>query len=139
MNEDERSLLTAAITSGVRAPMDAIERLGNNRTFHIMAAAMSIAIERGFADGTTPAQIQNYVEDLLERFPKADGEIKASALEAVIRAGLGEPELIEPLTYDDLLGASYLLTFDLISQQELDDAGREEYFQTVIALADEES
>lgn len=139
VTEDERALLMAAITETARAPEDAMERLGHRRIFTIMSAAMFEAMERGLSQEMTQEQVRAYVEDLFERLPKLHGEIEPAALEAVIRGGLGEEELLEPLSYNDILVASYTLTYDLIAGLKLDDAAREKYFRAVIALADEES
>ena len=136
MNSDERTLLVSAITYGAKAPLDAIERLGNRRTFTIMAAAMGEALERGFAEGTTVEQVRNYVAELFERFPQAKEDIDPSAIEAVIRASLGEDHLIEPLNGEQLLSAAYLLTYAIMSHENLDTDQREAFFQAVIAEAD---
>ncbi|GLZ80672.1 hypothetical protein Afil01_54790 [Actinorhabdospora filicis] len=138
MNEDERTLLIATITEGTKAPLDQIERLGNRRTYILLSAAMFAAIEQSFAPETTPDQIRGYIEELYERFPKARGELKAEVVEAIIRGGLGEEELLKPLTYEDTLAAAHLVTFDLMTRANLDDAAKEEFIREVYDLANED-
>lgn len=137
MNEDERALLIATITEGTRAPLEQIERLGSRRTYILLSAAMFEAIERSFAPETSPEQVRVYVEELFERFPKARGELSAEVVAAIIRGGLGEEELLKPLTYEDTLAAAHLVTFDLMTRANLDDAAREEFIREVYELANE--
>ncbi|GLZ77534.1 hypothetical protein Afil01_23410 [Actinorhabdospora filicis] len=137
MNEDERTLLLTAITEDAKAPLDVIERLGDERTYELMSAAMAEAIDRSVTRGVAPGRVREYVEELLERFPAAREELSPAVLEAVIRGGLGEEGLLEPVTFDEVLAASRLLTYDLMARQDLDAAGREDFVRTVVELADE--
>lgn len=137
MTEDERTLLLTAITEDAKAPLDVIERLGDERTYVLMSAAMAEAIDRSITRGVAPGRVREYVDELFERFPGVADELTPETLEAVIRGGLGEEGLLEPVTFDEVLAASRLLTYDLMARQELDAAGREEFVRAVVELADE--
>lgn len=134
MNEDERTLLLAAITEDAKPPHDVIERLGDERVYELMSAAMAEAIDRSVTRGVAPGRVREYVAELLGRFPNAD--LSPDVLEAVIRGALGEEGLLAPVTFDEVLSASRLLTFDLMSRRELDAAGREEFARAAVELAD---
>lgn len=135
MNDDERALLTAATTDCASAPIDAIERLGHRRTFILMSAAMSDAVEQIFPDHTTPEQVRAYAAELFARYPAA--ETTPAAIETLIRSSLSETRLPEDLSYDDLLGTAFLLTYDLVRHLGFDEANREEFFTRAVAMADE--
>ena len=135
-SSDDRILLKSAVTHGAQAPVDAIERLGDERTYALMVTATSLAISRKFTRDASLDEISAYAKGLPERFPGGAGEIKPAHAEAVIRALRGEVELLEPLSHDEILGMLFLITYAIMSHERLQGPSLDAYIDQVIATAD---
>lgn len=133
MNSDERALLKFAISQDEDSPDAAIERLGNTRALTLLITAASNAIRRRFQPGNDSA-IRSFVDHLPERFQNE--ALNVGHAETLILATLVDPDLIDPLSYDDLLAACFLVTYAIMSHENLDYEGREQYFAAVVKEAD---
>lgn len=134
---DERALLRSAVTHGADAPIEAIERLGDERTYALMVAATSLAIDRKFTDESPAAEIKAYTQTLPARFPGGGDDIRPTDAEAVIMALRGSPEGLESLSHDQILGMMFLLTYAIMSHENLQDQGTEAYIDEVISTANQ--
>ena len=133
---DERTLLRSAVTHGADAPVKAIERIGSERTYALMVAATSLAVDRKFTDQTSDAEIKAYTLTLPARFPGGGDDIRPGDAAAVIMALRGSPEGLEPLSHDQILGMMFLLTYAIMSHENLPDQDIESYIDDVISTAD---
>ena len=135
-NVDAAEFLTAIIKHGAPEPTGAVERLGDDKVFALIAAASMIAIGRKFDDSTPPARIQEYVADLKSRFAENADDIKPVVAEAVIRATLGEAQLLEGVDQNDIVSMMFLLTYAIMSHEQLDEAAETAFVDEVIAMSE---
>jgi hypothetical protein len=101
----------------------------------LVAAGFFEAVDRRFGKGTTPADVIEFVGDVRSRFDGADDEIDPGAAERLILRVLGQGSV------GDLDGATIrrlqrLLLPVLVADEQLDDAGLDEFLTSARKLAD---
>lgn len=132
---DAAEFLSAIITHGAPEPTGAVERLGDNKVFALIAAASMVAVGRKFDETSSSTEIQSYATNLKVRFVDHASEVKPIIVEAVIRASLGEAQLLEGLDQNDIVSTMFLLTYAIMSHEHLDKVTETAYIDDVIAMA----
>ena len=133
---DEETLIKASITYGADAPSEVVDRIGEARTYAIMASAMSLAVDNAFPKDVASETIQQFAASLKTRFPDGAGEIKPMVVEAMIRAIRGEGQLLEGIDHKDVLNMLFLITYAIMSHENLHGDQLDAYVGAVIKLAD---
>lgn len=136
IDNDAAEFLTAMITHGAEEPTGLVQRLGDDRVFALIAAASMVAVTRKFSSSTPVSEMQIYVADLKQRFRDNTSEIKPAMVEAVIRSAFGEEQLLEGLNRDDIISTMFMLTYAIMSYENLQDEELDQYVNEVIQLAD---
>ncbi len=101
----------------------------------LVAAGFFEAVDRRFGKGTTPADVIQFVGDVRSRFDGADDGIDPRVAERLILRVLGQGSV------GDLDGATIrrlqrLLLPVLVADEQLDDAGLDEFLTSARKLAD---
>ena len=84
----------------------------------LVAAAFAIAMERRFADETSHEAVKSFVAEAQQNFDQAAGSVKPLMAEALVRAALGEPELMEEIPREDAVQPQILLTYKVLVEEE---------------------
>jgi hypothetical protein len=101
----------------------------------VLVSALSIAVHNRFPKGTPREDISAYAASLKSRYPDAEQDVKPIVVEALIRTMLGEPNLLEGISNNDLVPLEFVVVHDIMSQQDLSGARMDEYVDQVIATA----
>ncbi|GLZ77536.1 hypothetical protein Afil01_23430 [Actinorhabdospora filicis] len=139
MNDDEH-LLHQTITRSEEISDDVIERLGDERVTSLISAALTEAARRKFPTAS-PEDIKAFTEDLPHRFPDAEDAIDPADAELLLVAALtGDPEAsaeVEEMDPDEVLSLCFLITYAIMSRENLTPDEEKSYIAEVIAEADE--
>ncbi|MFD0558109.1 hypothetical protein FB566_3402 [Stackebrandtia endophytica] len=133
--DDAKTLIMMTITKDSDSPEEIADRLGDERVFPLMSAAMAVAATRRFPEGSDLAEINTFVSDLSERFPDGGDVLKPTVAEAVIRTARGEDGRLEGLSINDVVPLLFLLTYAIMSEQNLSPAETETYVQEVLTMS----
>lgn len=115
-----RALLTEDLGTYRRlhAGLDA----GQRRAFAVvLTAAFNEAAVRRFGDDHAPAGIIEFVADARARYPRTGEAVPAEDAEAVIRAALGEDDLVERLDGHAYGAAQTAMLFALTRDEDVED------------------
>lgn len=138
MNDDE-NLLHQTITRSEEISDDVIDRLGDDRVTALISAALTEAARRKFPTAS-PEDVKAFTEDLPHRFPDAEDAIDPEDAEILIHAALtGDPEAaaeVEEMDPDEVLSLCFLVTYAIMSRENLTEADEKRYIADVIAEAD---
>ncbi|HZE38968.1 MAG TPA: hypothetical protein VE172_09175 [Stackebrandtia sp.] len=134
-HDDDVKLIKQSITYGADAPTDVIERIGVERTYALISSALTLAVQRKFSPTATVDEIGQYAKGLPARFPEGQGEIVPSKAEAVIRAARGELAALQPLSHSDILGMMFLVTYAIMSHENLRGDLLDAYVDDVLSMA----
>lgn len=136
MNRDDAAeVVESIIAKEVLLPEAAYKRLGTRKAFTIVGTAMEEAVHRKFPPDTDLTEITSYARQLRKRFPDAHDELRPLNVEGAIRGALGEEELLEGLSGDDLHTISILATYAMISDLKLTQEQKNQFVQEVIDRA----
>lgn len=135
-HSDDLDLLRSVVTKGAEVPESSIERLGRQRVFTLLLAGTAVAVERRFGSRADTRGIAELIEDLKERFSAKAHDIDPLITEAVVRAGLGEPELLTEITNDDMTSMMVLVTYAIINQDHSTPAQLEDFCAEALRFAD---
>jgi len=103
----------------------------------LIAAAFFEAVDRRFAKpGTTTGDIIRYVGDVRARSARVSDALDPQAAERVIRHALGEGS-IRDLDDDTVIGAQIVILSALIADEQLDDAGLDQFMAEARKLANQ--
>ncbi|HZE37829.1 MAG TPA: hypothetical protein VE172_03375 [Stackebrandtia sp.] len=132
---DEAVFVESAITPGMEVRQDIAERLGDRRAYTLMGAALIIAVKRKFPEGTGSAEIQAYVTEMKARFPEGADNFKPMVIEAIVRGLRGETHLLPDVDPNYLADMSFMLTYAIMSHENLKGDDLEAFVNKVIAMA----
>lgn len=103
----------------------------------LIAAAFFEAVDRRFArPGTTARDIVEYVADVRGRSARVGEALDPRAAERLIRHALGDGSIAD-LDDETVIGVQILILSALISDEQLDDAGLDQFMAEVRKLADQ--
>lgn len=131
------NLVQAVVTKDAEIPSQAIEQLGQARVLALLTAGTMVAVERKFQSDGDARLIPLFVKELKTRFADRAKDIKPMAAEAVIRAALGEPELLDELDTNDMTSMMILVTYAIVSESQPGPIQVDAFCHEVIELADE--
>ncbi|GAB3808864.1 hypothetical protein [Micromonospora zhanjiangensis] len=83
-----------------------------------IGAAFAIAVHRRFGSEASAADVARFVAEVRSQVPNGD-ELPALEMEGLIRAVLGEPELVDNISADLALGAQTFLLGALLQDENL--------------------
>lgn len=102
----------------------------------LAAAGFFEAVDRRFAKDGTVGNVIDFVGDVRSRSERLGDEIDPSIAERLIRHALGDGSIAD--IDDETLGSTQMLLLAaLIFDEQLDDAGLDEFMAEVRAVADE--
>lgn len=101
----------------------------------LVAAGFFEAVDRRFGKATTPAEVIHFVGDIRSRFDGADDEIDPRAAEQLILKVLGQGS-VENIDGPTIRRIQRLLLPLLVADEQLDDAGLDEFLASARKLAD---
>ncbi|GAB3799339.1 hypothetical protein [Micromonospora zhanjiangensis] len=105
-----------------------LDRLGWAGGSQVLSAAFYVAVTRRFSPDTDVRAITAYVADVRSRYQ--DGKsLPAMDLEAMIRAALGEADLIDNLAPEAAFSAQLALLSALLDDLNLDEPQLESFIQ----------
>lgn len=135
-DSDAATLIKSIISSDDDISNQAIDRLGGQRTQQLLVCALSVAVQRRFPEGTPSQAISDFATNIRSRYPQAAEQVKPAVVEALVRTVLGEPGLLDDISNDDLVPLEFLVVHDIMSAENLDGTGMDEYVNETVALAD---
>ncbi|WP_229706466.1 hypothetical protein [Micromonospora sonchi] len=92
----------------------------------VIGAAFTLAVNRHFAPGTTPTDVAAWVSSTRARY--ADGDsLPGLEMEGLIRAALGEPELVDNIPAETMLAAEVFVLGQLLQEKKLTPAELDEF------------
>lgn len=139
-NDDQRKLVESIVTDGLYTEDQTAEisdRLGPKRVTVTVGAAFTVALGRAYAQPPTKDQIASYAKQLTENYRDHRNMVKPMVLEALIRAQLGEVELFDDLSLEDIIPHQMLVAYDIVSTLNLDEAGLNGFVDEALELVDE--
>jgi len=75
--------------------------IGGRQALAATAAMFTIAVEREFGEGATPAEVSEFVSDACARYPKAH-RVNRTVAEALVRSALGEEGVLDGLDLTEI-------------------------------------
>ncbi|HZE38157.1 MAG TPA: hypothetical protein VE172_05025, partial [Stackebrandtia sp.] len=135
--DDDIQLIHRSITSGAEAPTDIIERVGIERTYALISAALTLAVQRKFHPTATVDDIAAFATDLPKRFD--DDDIDPKIAEAVIRGARGELAELHSLSNGEIVGMMFLVTNAIMSEENLEGEDLVEFINDVLETVDAET
>jgi hypothetical protein len=102
----------------------------------LIAAAFIEAVDRRFGEGSTDADVVEFVASARARFDESGDEIDPRAAERMIRAVYTDEE-IDDLDTDTVVGTEVILLAALVADEEFNDAALDEFLAKARKLADE--
>ncbi|GLZ77538.1 hypothetical protein Afil01_23450 [Actinorhabdospora filicis] len=135
---DAETLIRDSITHRAEPTPGLVDKLGAKAVYMLIAAAVVVAAERKFPEGTPIEELRAYAESLHERYPHGAEAIDTTLAEHVLRSLLEGEELLQPYDFGDVLQMMFILAYALMSPENLDEAAFHEYFSHVYELASAE-
>ena len=102
----------------------------------LIAAAFFEAVDRRFGKGYTGAEIVQFVADARARFDQTGQDLDAVAAERLVRSAL-EDESVQDLDDETVVQIQVVFLAALVTGEQLDDAGLDEFLAEARKLADE--
>ncbi|MEV4711840.1 hypothetical protein [Micromonospora sp. NPDC049374] len=135
--------LSDLIRALARADWDAAEALvaeigrgGWVGGLQVIGAAFTLAVHRHFPAEATPSDVAAWVSATRARYPDGD-TLPALEMEGLIRAALGEPELIDNISAETMLAAEVFVLGQLLLEKKLTSAELDEFVAEAEAVAAE--
>lgn len=132
---DATQLLESVVTKDAELPEEAFDRLGVTTSFVLVGTALELAARRRFGDAAGPRVISEYASQLRRRYPDSADSIKPMVAEAVLRAALGEDDMLDGIPVQEVFSVSVLATFALVQDLELDENQLAAFISEVIGAA----
>lgn len=134
---DAREVLEAIATRDHGVPEDALDRLGDNETMALITAAAAVAAEMKFEAGGDVRLITQFAREMERRYNAEDEVVESSVVAAVIRAALGEPELLDDVSGDEIFAVGMIVVYEIIAERFLGPLDLRAYYDEVLELAEE--
>ncbi|WBB90938.1 hypothetical protein [Verrucosispora sp. WMMC514] len=126
-----------------RTDWDAVDALvveigqdGLTNGLRVIGAAFALAVNRRFTPDATPTDVANWVAGLRAQYQGQD-PLPTLEMEGLIRAALGESELVDTIAPETALGAELLMLGQLILQENLSATELDEFVTEAEQLAAE--
>ncbi|MEU7924480.1 hypothetical protein [Micromonospora sp. NPDC049107] len=126
-----------------RADWDAVDALsveigrhGLGNGLKVIGAAFAVAVERRFGADATPSDVAAWVSGIRSRQQGGD-PLPVLEMEGLIRAVLGEPELVDSISPETALGAELFMLGQLLREADLSPAELDEFTLEAEQLAAE--
>src|ERR1039457_276768 len=103
----------------------------------LLSAAFCVAVERRFAKGTPAADVIEFVGDVRSRFDELANKIDPRTAERLILAVYTDEHVPDELDLETRFRTQLLLLGALIADENLDDAGLDEFLAHARKLADQ--
>jgi len=100
--------------------------IGGREALAAMAAMFTIAVERQFGDAADPAAVSRFVSDVRARYPNGY-QVDQVLAEALVRAALGEEELLEGLDMNSAGAVETFLATAIIDSKRYSNAELEDF------------
>jgi hypothetical protein len=133
---DAREVLEAIATRDQGVPAQALERLGDKETLLLISAAVGVASEMNFQPGGDPVVVTQFADMMQQRYADRYG-IKPRVVEALVRAALGEDELLADVAGEDVLSTGMLVVYEILSERHLGVVDLSDFYNEVLELAEE--
>ncbi|MET7821620.1 hypothetical protein [Micromonospora zamorensis] len=135
--------LSELIRALARADWDAVDALvveigqhGLANGLQIIGAAFAIAVDQRFGPDTTPTDVARWVADVRAQ-NKGGEDLPALEMEGLIRAALGEAELVDSINPETALGAELFMLGRFLLEANLAPAELDEFIAEAEQLAAE--
>ncbi|GAB3841133.1 hypothetical protein GCM10029963_11460 [Micromonospora andamanensis] len=115
---------------------DEIRRSGQAGTPYVIGAAFALAVNRYFAPDATPTDVAAWVSTVRARYQDGDTP-PALETEGLIRAALGEPELVDSMPAETVLDAEIFVLVHILLDRNLTDAELDEFLAEAEEVAAE--
>ncbi|MCZ7423250.1 hypothetical protein O7605_27465 [Verrucosispora sp. WMMA2121] len=133
--------MTDLIRALARADWDAadavvagIRQHGLPGGLRVIEAAFAIAVHRHLGADATPSDVAAFVSSARAQYQQGDTP-PALEIEGVIRAAVGEPELIENMAPDEVLGVEIFVLGQILLESDLTPAELDEFVAEAEQLA----
>ncbi|WBB49839.1 hypothetical protein O3597_04995 [Verrucosispora sp. WMMA2044] len=141
MNEQPFSDLIRALA---RADWDAVDALvvkigqqGLANGLRIVGAAFALAVNRRFGPDSSPTDVAQWVAGIRAQHQGAE-PLPALEMEGLIRAALGEPELVDTIAPETALGAELFILGQILLELNPAPAEMDEFIADAEQLAAEQ-
>lgn len=138
--DDQRKLVESFLTRNLYSDEEEAQlsnRLGVKQVAVLAGTALAVAMSRKYRTKPSQAEIAEYARYVAENYRNDEAPVKALVVEALIRANLGEVNLVEDLTPDDMIPHEILIAYDIFISLNLDEAGLNAFVDDVMHMADE--
>ncbi|MEV4709893.1 hypothetical protein [Micromonospora sp. NPDC049374] len=116
--------------------LDGLETTGWRGGSQMIGAAFAIGVNERFAAGHSPTDVARFVAETRSQFPDAQS-LPALEMEGLVRAALGEVDLIENLNPETALQMQIVFLGKLLQDRDHDEAQLEEFIADVERTAAE--
>ncbi|MFY1635295.1 hypothetical protein ACN27F_18810 [Solwaraspora sp. WMMB335] len=107
-----------------------LNRLGWAGGSQTIGAAFAIAVNRRFGSSDDPRAVASFVADTRRRYEQGE-QFSALAMEGMIRAALGEPDLIDDIDAETAFSMQIAVLGTLLQDREWSEAELEEFVREV--------
>lgn len=126
-----RAFLRTLVEPGYADPSGVAGTLDPNQTVPTITAAFAVATGRRFGNGEHLREIADYAAALPSRYENGADDIEPMVVEALIRTGFGEPNLLNGIDIEKLVSLEVFITYDLVSAEGLTTEQRDEFLDEV--------
>lgn len=102
----------------------------------VIGAAFTLAVNRHFEPDATPTDVAAWVSTTRSQYPDGD-TLPALEMEGLIRAALGEPELVDNIPAETMIAAEIFVLGKLLQEQKLTPAELDEFVAEAEGVAAE--
>ncbi|GIJ21273.1 hypothetical protein [Micromonospora lutea] len=102
----------------------------------VIGAAFAVAVHRHFGTDATPTDVAAFVASARAEYEQGD-TLSALDVEGVIRAALGEPELVDNIPAETVLGAEIFVLGQILLEANMSAAELDEFVAEAEDLAAE--
>jgi hypothetical protein len=100
----------------------------------IIGAAFALAVHRRFPEDYDPRDITQFVANIRSQY-RGGEELPAFELERLIRAALGEPDLMDSISPEVSIPAQIVILGTLLQDESMTEAQLEDFIKEVAATA----
>jgi len=135
MSSNERALIEALLDGDREGWKSPIAALGNDRVSIVAMMALTNACLKQFTEDPSVDSIAAYVKQLQDRQPP-DAGIKTVPTELVIRAVLGQPDVLRGISAEDLVRTQIVIVNTVAQDHHLVGEPRELFITEVLDALD---